>query len=72
MEYQKINLLDDTMKQPSKFRTRNLIEINDESWGAYNNNNSNNNNNINNNNNNNNIRFKTSMIRSNVCDYSDA
>ena len=31
MEYQKIiNLLDDTTNQPSTFRTRNWIEINDE------------------------------------------
>ena len=34
MEYQKIrNLLDDTTNQPSKFRTRNWVEINDESKG---------------------------------------
>ena len=34
MEYQKIiNLLDNTMNQPSKFRTRNWVEINDESKG---------------------------------------
>ena len=32
MEYQKIiNVLDDTTSQKSKFRTRNLVEINDES-----------------------------------------
>ena len=32
MEYQKIiNLPDDTMNRPSKFRPRNLVEINDES-----------------------------------------
>ena len=30
MEYQK-KLLDDTTNQPSKFRTRNWVEINDES-----------------------------------------
>ena len=38
MEYQKIaNLIDDnTLNQPSKFRTRNWAEINDESRGAYN------------------------------------
>ena len=36
MEYQKIiNLLDNTMNQPSKFRTRNWVEINDESKGKY-------------------------------------
>ena len=35
MEYQKIaNLIDDnTLNQPSKFRTRNWVEINDESRG---------------------------------------
>ena len=37
MEYQKIiNLLDDTTNRPSKFRTRDWVEINDESRGAYN------------------------------------
>ena len=41
MEYQKIaNLLDNEIalnasNQPSKFRTRNWIEINDESRGTY-------------------------------------
>ena len=34
-----------------------MVEINDESKGKYDNSN---------------IRFKTSMIRSNLCDYSDA
>ena len=39
MEYQKIrNLLDNTSNQPSKFRTKNWIEINDESRGRYNDN----------------------------------
>ena len=64
MEYQKIiNLLDYTTDQPFKFRTRNWVEINDESRGVYN---------YNNENNSNNIKFKTSIIRSNLCDYSDA
>ena len=37
MEYQKIaNLIDDPSNQPSKFRTKNWVEINDESRGAYN------------------------------------
>ena len=60
MEYQKIaNLIDDnTLNQPSKFRTRNWIEINDESRGAYNVNSE--------------IKFKTTMLKSNLCDYSDA
>ena len=67
MEYQKIiNLLDDATNQPSKFRKRNWVEINDESQGTSNNDNNNNNNN------NNNIKFKMSMRRSNLCDYSDA
>ena len=36
MEYQKIaNLIDDTSNQPSKFRTRNWVEINNESRGTY-------------------------------------
>ena len=38
--------------------------MNEESWGAYNDNNYNDNNNDN--------KFKTSMIRPNLCDYSDA
>ena len=60
MEYQKIaNLIDDdASNQPSKFRTRNLVEINDESRGAYNVNSQ--------------IKFKTTMLRSSLCDYSDA
>ena len=57
MEHQKtINLLDDTTNQPSNFRTRNWVEINDESKGRYDNSN---------------IRFKTFIIRSNLCDYSN-
>ena len=37
MEYQKIiNLLDNIQNQPSKFRTKNWIEINDESRETYN------------------------------------
>ena len=36
MEYQKIaNLLDDTSNQPSKFRTKNWVEIIDESRATY-------------------------------------
>ena len=35
MEYQKIaNLIDDASSQPCKFRTKNWVEINDESRGA--------------------------------------
>ena len=29
-------MLDNTSSQPSKFRTKNWVKINDESWGAYN------------------------------------
>ena len=59
MEYQKIiNLLDNTTNQPTKFTTKNWIEINDESRGRYNKGNQ--------------IIFKTSMLRSSLCDYSDA
>ena len=50
MGYQKI------ANQPSKFRTRNWIEINDESRGTYTSND---------------IKFKTTMLRSNLCDYAD-
>ena len=64
MEYQKIaNLLDNEValsasNKPSKFRTRNWVEINDDIRGAYSPNKQ--------------IRFKTSMLRSSLCDYSDA
>ena len=72
MECRKIiNLLDDATNQPSKFRTRNWVKINDESRGAYNEENNNNDSNDDDNNNNN-IKLKTSMIRSNLCDNSDA
>ena len=58
MEYQKIaNLIDGTSNQPSKFRTKNWIEINDESR-TYNVNSQ--------------IKFKTTMFKSSLCDYSDA
>ena len=59
MEYQKIaNLIDDTSNQPSKFRTKNWVEINDESREAYNVNSQ--------------IKFKTTMLKSSLCDYCDA
>ena len=62
MKYQKIiNLLDDTMNEPFKFKTRNWIEINDKSRETYNDDDDDNNNN--NNNNNDNIKVKTSVIR---------
>ena len=58
MEYQKIaNLLESASNQPSRFRTRNWFEINDESRGTYTSND---------------IKFKTTMLWSNLCDYADA
>ena len=58
MEYQNImNLLHKTPNQPSKFKTKNCVEVNDESRGMYNEDNQ--------------IRFKTSMLRSSLCNYSD-
>ena len=59
MKYQKIaNLLTDASNKPSKFRTRNWVEINDDIRGTYSPNKH--------------IRFKTAMLRSSLCDYSDA
>ena len=59
MEYQKIaNVLNDEPNKPSKFRARNWVEINDDIRGAYSPNKQ--------------IRFKTAMLRSSLCDYSDA
>ena len=46
MQYQKIiNSLDNTTNQPSKFRTRNWVEINEKSRRAYNDDDDNNSNN---------------------------
>ena len=48
MEYQKrINLLDNTLNQPTEFRIKTWVEINDDSRGTYNTNSQ--------------IKFKTSM-----------
>ena len=59
MEYQKIiNLLDNTSNEPSKFKTKNWVQMNDKSRGT---------NNINSQ-----IKFKTTMLKSSLCDYSDA
>ena len=49
---------DNTPNQPSKFRTKNWIEINDDSSGTYNSGSQ--------------IRSKTPMLKSSFCDYSDA
>ena len=59
MEYQKLaNLLSNESNEPSKFRTRNWVKINDEARGTYSPNKQ--------------IKFKISMLRSSLCDYSDA
>ena len=58
MKYQKIiDLLDNASSQPSKFSTRSWVEIKDESRVTYTGNN---------------IKFKTTMRRSNLCDYANA
>ena len=59
MEYQNIiNLLDSASNQPSKFRTKNWVEINEDLRRGYTPNKQ--------------IRFKTAMLRFSLCDYSDA
>ena len=59
MEYQKIaNLIDDASNQSSRFKTKNWVEINDESRRTYNVNSQ--------------IKFKTKVLKSNLRDYSDA
>ena len=59
MEYQKIiNLLENAPNQPSKFRTKNWVEVKDESRRTYNPGVQ--------------IKFKTRMLKSSLCDYSDA
>ena len=60
MEYQKIaNLLDNevTSNQLPKFRTRNCVEINDDSRGTYTDAD---------------IKFKITMLKSDLYDYADA
>ena len=59
MEYQKIiNSLDNTPNQPSKFRTKNWVEITDDSLGTYNTNSQ--------------IKFKIKMLNLSLSDYSVA
>ena len=50
-------MLESTSDNLSKIRTRNWVEINDESRGNYANSD---------------IRFKTTILRSNLCDYVDS
>ena len=52
-----INSLENTPNQPSNFRTKSWVEVNDESQGTYNVNSQ--------------IKFKTSMSMSSLCDYSN-
>ena len=51
-------MLDNTPNQTSKFRTKNWVEINDDSRGTYNTNIQ--------------IQFKKTLLKSSLCDYSDA
>ena len=51
-------MLDNTPNQLSKFRTKNWIQINDQSRRVYNAKSD--------------IKFKTAMPKSSLCDYSDA
>ena len=51
-------MLENTPNQPTKFRTKNWVEIDDDARRMYNTNIQ--------------IKFKTSMLRSSLCDYSDA
>ena len=51
-------MLNDELKKPSKYRKRNWVEINDDKTGTYSPNKQ--------------IRFKTALLRSSLCDYSDA
>ena len=57
MEHEKIiNSLEYTPNQSTKFRTKNWVEINDDSRGTYNMSIQ--------------IKFKTLMLRTSLCDYS--
>ena len=59
MEYQNItHLLNNASYQPSKFKTKNWAEIKETPRGIYDTNNQ--------------IKFKTIMLKSSLCYYSDA
>ena len=59
MEYQKImNLLDNISNQPTKFMTKNWVEINNDAHRTYKANSQ--------------IKSKTSMFKSRLCHYSNA
>ena len=51
-------MLDNTPNQPLKSMTKTLVKLNDDSCGMHNTHNQ--------------IKFKTSMLKSRLCDYSDA
>ena len=51
-------MLDNTPNQRSNFKTKNLVEINDDARGTWNKDSQ--------------IKFKTSMLKSGLCSYSDA
>ena len=51
-------MLDSASNKPSKYRTRNRVEINDDRRGTFSPNKQ--------------IRFKTAMLRFSLCDYNDA
>ena len=58
MKYEKIaNLLGDALNRTSKFKKRKWIEINDDSIGTYNPGSQ--------------SKFKTTMLKSSLCDYSE-
>ena len=58
MKFQiRVNLLGKSPDQPFKFSTKNRAEIKEDLCGKYNNNSQ--------------IKFKTSMVKSSLCDYSD-
>ena len=59
MEYQKIiNMLCNTNNQPSKFKTKNWVEVSDDVSATYNTNSQ--------------IKFKITMLKPSLCHYSDA
>ena len=51
-------MIDDASNQPSKVRTKNWVQINDELSATYNANSQ--------------IKFKTIMLKSSLCHYTDA
>ena len=56
-EYRNITLLENTTNQSSKFKAKNWVKMKDDVRGTYNANSQ--------------IEFKTTMLRSSLCDYTD-